>query len=264
MAWLVLLGEIGFLRDATRQLLILARSHGQAIKVSGATGRPFFFGISLEMPGAARRRRSPAQPYVARFIGCQCSCLPFLPNLGRNCPRSQRPVEAKRARPWEAVRSTFFPKMADGRRQPTRRRRPSQLLEVNHAHCVPFLPKLGRNYPRSRGLESRPDGSRWLEQRAHHLFQKCFPEMAAGRGVPRQTARSLTDSSSRTLIAFRFCPIWAEIIHTRSDLVSRPDGSRHLKQRANHLFCNLAQKRLLVHRDEAIARRPIHWVAKCS
>jgi hypothetical protein len=86
MAWLVLLGEIGFLRDATRQLLILAQSHGQAIKVSGATGPPSFFEFFPEMPGAAMRRRSPAQPYVARFIGCQCSCLPFLPNLDRNCP----------------------------------------------------------------------------------------------------------------------------------------------------------------------------------
>jgi hypothetical protein len=76
------------------------------------------------------------------------------------------------------------------------------------------------------GLESRPDQSRWLEQRAHHLFQNCLRNGCwQRRPSRRQTARLLADSSLDTLIAFRFCPIWAEIIHAPSDLQSRPDGS---------------------------------------
>jgi hypothetical protein len=46
------------------------------------------------------RRQGPAPP--GRH------CLAFLPDLGRNCPSSQRPVEAKRARPWEATPSIIF------------------------------------------------------------------------------------------------------------------------------------------------------------
>jgi hypothetical protein len=150
----------------------------------------------------------------------------------------------------------------------TGRRRPCKALSdssVAHAHCLPFLPNLGGNYPRSwrARVEARP--IKMVGTAGPPSLPKLSQKWLLAEASQPATNRTLI---GRFIVGHAHCLSFLPNLGRNYPRSQRPAVEagwiKRLEQRANHLFCNLAQKRLLVHRDEAIARRPIHWVAKCS
>jgi hypothetical protein len=128
--------------------------------------------------------------------------------MGRNYPRSQWPVQAKRAPSREATRSTIFsgifqkwPLPEGGIKiGPTT----TKASSTAHAHCLVFPPNLGRNYPHpQREVEAKRTRS-WEVTESSIFLWNLFSEVCSCRKA-----------------AFLFCPIRAEITCARGVLQGR-------------------------------------------